>query len=377
MAEINIPLVDLKAQYRSIQGEIDAAIARVISNTSFIGGKEVRDFETAFAQFQGTKRCVGVASGTVAIYFALRALGIGAGDEVITTPHTFIATIEPLAQIGAIPVFVDIDPVTYNIDPTLIEAAITPRTKAIIAVHLYGQMAPMDAIMAIADKHGLAVIEDAAQAHGAEYQGKKAGQWGHIACFSFYPGKNLGAYGDAGAICTNDDALADWIAKMRDHGRTSKYAHDVLAYGERLDSIQAAILGAKLPHLAEWTRARREIARMYDNALADTQGLSTPVHQPDSQHVYHIYCVRVNGDRDAILSRLKAEGVEGGIHYPIPLHLQAALAHQGGKAGDFPHTEAAAAQILSLPIYPELSSDQFEQVVESLEKVLKEVAVAG
>ncbi len=236
-----IPLVDLKAQYATIQPEIDAAIARVIANTSFIGGVEVTNFEAAFAQFQQTKRSIGIASGTGALYLVLRALGIGAGDEVITSPHTFIATVEPIEQIGAKTVFVDIDPVNYNLDPALIEAAITPRTKAIMPVHLYGQLAPMEEIMEIARQHNLYVIEDAAQAHGAELHGVRAGNWGHAACFSFYPGKNLGAYGDAGAVCTNDEALATMIAKLKDHGRMSKYEHDELGYGERLDGLQAAI----------------------------------------------------------------------------------------------------------------------------------------
>lgn len=369
-----IPLVDLKAQYDSIKPDIDAAIARVIANTSFIGGREVSAFEEAFAAFQGTKRCVGLASGTAALWLSLKALGVGAGDEVITTPHTFIATVEPIEEVGAVPVFVDIDPVTYNLDPARIKAAITPRTKAIMPVHLYGQMAAMDAIMETARRHNLYVIEDAAQAHGAVYQGKRAGQWGHIACFSFYPGKNLGAYGDAGAICTNDDALADKIAKLRDHGRTSKYAHDEIGFGERLDSLQAAILGAKLPHLAEWTEARRRCAAYYTQALSGLGGITTPRELPDSQAVYHIYCIAVTGDRAAVLAELKNRNIEAGIHYPIPLHLQAALAHRGGREGDFPNTEHAARSIISLPIYPELKTEQLNRVVEELADVVAALA---
>lgn len=365
-----IPLVDLKAQYDSIKDEIDAAIARVIQNTSFIGGKEVSAFEEAFAAFQHTKRCVGVASGTAAIFLALKVLGIGEGDEVITTPHTFIATVEPVEALGAKPVFVDIDPVTFNIDPDKIEAAITPRTRAILPVHLYGQLAPMDRIMEIARRHNLVVVEDAAQAHGAEYKGKRAGNWGDIAVFSFYPGKNLGAYGDGGAICTNDDTLADKIAKLRDHGRTSKYAHDEIGYGERLDSLQAAILGAKLPHLQDWNDARRRVADYYTQTLRGLQGVRTPSEMPDARHIYHVYCITVNGNRDAILADLKARGIEAGIHYPIPLHLQAALAHHGGREGDFPNTEHAAKSILSLPIYPELTTEQMNRVVEELADVL-------
>jgi dTDP-4-amino-4,6-dideoxygalactose transaminase len=366
----NIPLVDLKAQYAAIQGEIDEAIARVLGNTSFIGGPEVRAFEEAFASYQGTRRAVGLASGTAAIFFALKVLGVGPGDEVITTPHTFIATVEPVVELGATPVFVDIDPQTYNIDPAQIEAAITPRTKVIMPVHLYGQLAPMDAIMAIARRHNLAVVEDAAQAHGAEYKGRRAGQWGDIAAFSFYPGKNLGAYGDGGAICTNDDALADRIAKLRDHGRTTKYEHDVIGYGERLDALQAAVLGVKLRHLDAWNAARRMHAAFYSAALADVPGVVTPSVMPESSPVYHIYCVRVPGDREPVREALNAQGIGAGIHYPVPLHLQPALAFMGGGPGDMPETEAAAGSIISLPIYPELTAEQAGRVVDALREIL-------
>jgi len=365
-----IPLVDLKAQYQAIKPDIDAAIARVIANTAFIGGKEVSNFEAAFAEFQRTKRCVGVASGTGALFLALKALGIGPGDEVITTTHTFIATVEPIETVGATPVLVDIDPISYNIDPNEVEAKITPRTKAIMPVHLYGQIANMDAIMDIARRHNLRVIEDAAQAHGAELHGMRAGAWGDIACFSFYPGKNLGAYGDGGAICTNDDVLADKVAKLRDHGRTSKYSHDEIGYGERLDGLQAAILGAKLRHLDGWNNARRQHARFYDEALADAPGISTPVAGADSRHIYHIYCIRVEGDRDAILKQLQARGVGAGIHYPIPMHLQPALSHLGQGQGDFPQAERAAESIISLPMYPELSGAQLEEIVVTLREVM-------
>jgi dTDP-4-amino-4,6-dideoxygalactose transaminase len=366
----SIPLVDLKAQYRSIKPEIDAAMARVIENTAFIGGKEVKDFETAFAAFQRTRRCVGVASGTGAIFLALKALGIGPGDEVITTTHTFIATAEPIEAVGAKIVLVDIDPVSFNIDPAKIEAAITPRTRAIIPVHLYGQIADMDAIMDIARRYDLRVIEDAAQAHGAERHGLRAGSWGDAACFSMYPGKNLGAYGDAGAVCTQDDALADKIARLRDHGRTSKYSHDEVGYGERLDGLQAAILGAKLPHLDDWNEARRRHARMYDQALAELEGVCWPQEVAGARHIYHIYCVTVAGDRDAILKSLNERGIGAGVHYPIPLHLQPALAHLGHKRGEFPHAERAADSIISLPIYPEMSSAHLEAVVGTLADVL-------
>lgn len=365
-----IPLVDLKANYLSIKPEIDAAIARVLDHTGFIGGPEVSAFEADFAAYQRTRRCVGIASGTGALFLALKALGVGPGDEVITTPHTFIATAEPIEDLGATTVLVDIDPVTFNLDPDRIEAAITPRTKVIMPVHLYGQIAPMDRIMAIAQRHGLKVIEDAAQAHGAEYQGQRAGAWGDAACFSFYPGKNLGAYGDGGALCTNDDALADTIAKLRDHGRTSKYAHDVIGYGERLDALQAAILRAKLPHLDDWNDARRRAAAFYDQALADVPSVCTPAQMPGARHSYHIYCLAVAGDRDAILSQLNARGIGAGIHYPIPLHLQGAMAHYGWKPGAFPLAERAAATIISLPIYPEITREQQEAVVAAIKAVV-------
>lgn len=365
-----IPLVDLKAQYESIKPEIDAAMARVIANTAFIGGKEVSDFEAAFAAFQGTKRCVGIASGTGAIFLALKALGVGEGDEVITTPHTFIATAEPIEAIGAKTVLVDIDPATYNLDPAKLEAAITPRTKVIMPVHLYGQITGMEAVMDIARRHHLKVIEDAAQAHGAAYQGKRAGQWGDIACFSFYPGKNLGAYGDGGAICTNDDALANRIAKLRDHGRTTKYAHDMIGYGERLDALQAAILGAKLPHLNDWNDARRSHAGFYNQTLRGLPGIQTPVEAADAHHIYHIYAIRVTGDRDAIVKELNQRGIGAGVHYPIPVHLQPAMAHRGWHEGDFPNAEAAANSVISLPMYPEMSIDQLNQVVEELSEII-------
>ena len=365
-----IPLVDLKAQYASIKDEIDAAMQRVVSNTAFIGGKEVSDFEAAFARFQQTKRAVGVASGTGAIFLALRALGVGPGDEVVTTPHTFIATVEPIETLGATTVLVDIDPDTYNIDPAKIEAAITPRTKVIMPVHLYGQLAPMDAIMEIARRHNLRVVEDAAQAHGAELNGKRAGAWGDAACFSFYPGKNLGAYGDGGAVCSNDDVLADKIAKLRDHGRTTKYEHDEIGYGERLDGLQAAILGAKLPHLNDWNAARRRHAAYYSEALAGVEGVATPHAMEGASHIYHIYCVRVAGDRDAILKELNGRGVGAGIHYPVPVHLQPAMARYGWTEADFPNATQAAKTIISLPIYPEMTTEQLSQVSEDLADII-------
>lgn len=361
-----IPLVDLKAQYQAIREDIDKAIAQVISATDFIGGSAIEHFEASFAAYQGTRYAVGCASGTAAIFLLLRALGIQPEDEIITTPHTFIATVEPIEEIGAKPVFVDIDPLTYNIDPAQIEAAITPRTKAIMPVHLYGQLAPMDVITEIARRHDLIVIEDAAQAHGARYQSKRAGQWGHAAAFSCYPGKNLGAYGDAGIICTDDPQLAEQLMKLRNHGRADKYSHDVIGYGERLDTLQAAILNAKLPYLDQWNSVRRQHAAYYSAHLADVPHLQTPTIMPDSEPVFHIYCIRVGANRDAILAALRARGIGAGIHYPIPLHLQPALAHRGYPVGTFPQAEAAAQTIISLPLYPEMTRDQLDEVIDAV-----------
>ncbi len=361
---MSIPLVDLKAQYQAIKPEIDAAMQRVVNNTSFILGKEVAEFEKHFAAFCRAEHCVGTDSGTAALHLALLILGVKPGDEVITTTHTFVATSEVISVIGARPVFVDIDPRTYNVDPDQIERAITPRTRAILPVHLYGQPAEMDAILAIARKHNLKVIEDSAQAHGAEYRGRRAGTMGDVACFSFYPGKNLGAYGDAGALVTNDADLAAHARMLRDHGRKDKYAHQLVGYGYRLDALQAAILGAKLTHLDAWNARRREMAARYDELLADT-GLATPYVPPHITPVFHIYCVRAQ-DREGLRKHLKACDIDTGIHYPIPLHLQPVYQHLGYKPGDFPIAEKAANEILSLPMYPELTDAQLRQIVDAV-----------
>ncbi len=370
---MNIPLVDLKAQYLSIKPEIDNAIQRVIDNTAFIMGKEVSQFEEAFAEFCGAKYAIGVSSGTGALFLALLAHGVGPGDEVITTPFTFFATGEAISNVGATPVFVDIDPVTYNIDPNLIEAAITPRTKAIMPVHLYGQPADMDPINAIAQKHGLVVIEDAAQAHGSRYNGQRAGVLGDSACFSFYPSKNLGCYGDGGAVVTNDPRVAQEVAKLRNHGRMTKYKHDELGYGHRLDGIQAAILGAKLPHLDDWNAGRRDRASRYNDLLANLP-VATPWNLPNTEPVYHCYTIRVKDgiDRDAVVQHLKDNGVGVGVHYPIPLHLQPAYEFLGLPEGSYPVTEQASRQVLSLPLYAELSDEQQDYVVEILRAALSQ-----
>jgi dTDP-4-amino-4,6-dideoxygalactose transaminase len=363
---VRIPLVDLKAQYASIKPEIDAAIQRVLDSTNFILGKEVEDFEQSFARYVGAKGGVGVASGTAALHLALLACGVGTGDEIITTAHTFFATAEAVSQTGARPVFVDIDPRTYNIDPNRGEDAITSRTKAILPVHLYGQPAQMQPLLDIAQRHNLWLIEDAAQAHGAEYQGQRCGGIGHLACFSFYPGKNLGAYGDAGMVTGNDDELLARVRRLRNHGRTRKYEHIELGWGQRLDALQAAILAAKLLHLEAWTEARRAHARRYTELLADCD-VVTPYEAPSVRHVYHLYVIRTPR-RDDLLAHLRAKGIGAGIHYPIPLHRQPAYLEDGYGHLRLPVAEQVAAHVLSLPMYAELLDDQIAYVAEEVKE---------
>jgi len=366
---MTIPLVDLKAQYLSIKDEMDAAIQRVVDSTSFIMGPDVRAFEEEFARFCGVQHAVGVDSGTAALHLAFLTCDIGPGDEVITTPHTFIATIGMLGRVGARPVFVDIDPWTYNIDPARIEAAITGRTRAIMPVHLYGQPAEMDPILEIADRHRLKVIEDAAQAHGAEYKGRQAGSMGHVAIFSFYPGKNLGAYGDAGAVVTDDGEIAEKVRLLRNHGRRDKYEHLLQGFNYRIDTLQAAILRAKLAHLKEWNEARRRHAATYRELLSGLD-LVLPYEPEHIRAVYHLFVVRLQ-ERDALREHLQARGISTGIHYPIPLHLQPAYRHLGYKEGDFPITEECARQVLSLPMYPELTQEQMEEVTRAIKEFME------
>lgn len=369
---MRIPLVDLKAQYAQIKLEVDAAIQRVLDHTGFILGEEVSNFEQAFAAYVGARGAVGVASGTAALRLALQACSIGPGDEVITTALTFIATAEAISQLGARPIFVDIDPRTYTIDPNQVEDLVSKRNgrrlKAIIPVHLYGQPADMGAIMDIAQRHGLWVIEDAAQAHGAEHNNKRCGTIGHLACFSFYPGKNLGAYGDAGMVTGNDEVLLAKVRSLRDHGRTGKYEHQEIGWGERLDALQAAVLRAKLPHLEAWTEVRRAHARRYTELLADCD-IVTPYEAPCVCHVYHLYVIRTPR-RDDLLARLGAKGISAGIHYPIPLHRQPTYLREGYGSVRLPITEQAAAEVLSLPMYPELTWDQIAYVAEATKEFL-------
>ncbi len=361
-----IPFVDLKAQYHGIKQEIDAAIGSVLESSQFILGREVAAFEEEFAAYCRAPYAIGVNSGTSALHLAMLAAGIGPGDEVVTTPFTFVATVAAIGYTGARAVFADIDPATFTINPGLIEAAITPRTKAIVPVHLYGHPAPMDPILEIARRHNLLVIEDAAQAHGAEYKGRRAGSMGHLACFSFYPGKNLGAYGEGGAVVTGNPEFTRTVRMLRDWGAEKKYQHVLKGYNYRLEGIQGAILRVKLRHLEAWTEARRAHAAAYTRLLAGS-GVCTPTEMPWARHVWHVYAVRCP-DRASLQARLDARGVQSGIHYPIPVHLLPAYADLNYKPGDFPAAEKAASEVLSLPIFPELTGAQISTVCSAIEE---------
>jgi dTDP-4-amino-4,6-dideoxygalactose transaminase len=359
-----IPYADLRRQYRAIKPEIDEAVLRVLDSTQFILGEEVAAFEREFAAYCGTADAIGVNSGTSALHLALLAADIGPGDEVITVPFTFVATAAAIVYTGATPVFVDIDPETFTMAPAAIEQVITPRTKAILPVHLYGHAADMDPILDIARRRGLVVIEDAAQAHGAAYKGRPCGSMGAMAAFSFYPGKNLGAYGEGGAVVTSDPALAKKIRVMRSWGEERRYEHSVKGFNYRMDGIQGAILRVKLRHLEAWTGARRARAAEYARAFAGS-GIATPVERPDCRHVYHVYAVRLS-QRDSARAALQAAGIQTGVHYPIPIHLQPAHADLGYGRGDFPVSEQAASQVLSLPMFPEMTIEQVEQVAAAV-----------
>ncbi len=362
-----IPFVDLKAQYYSIQPAIDSAISAVISETAFVRGKYVAAFEGEFAEAAGAKHCISCANGTDALFITMKMLGIGAGDEVITTANSWIATSETISLTGATPVFVDLEDEYFCLDPEAIEKKITSRTKAILPVHLLGLPAQMDRIMEIADAHGLMVVEDCAQAHLAAFQGRKVGLFGKAGTFSFYPGKNLGAYGDAGAIITDNDDFAAKCRMFANHGadRTNKHDHQMEGTCSRMDGLQAAILSAKLPHLEDWTAARRAAASRYDELLKDLAVVKTPRSRPGAEHVYHVYCVRVP-QRDALAEYLKGKGIDTTRHYPTPLPLLTAYKYLGHVAEDFPVATRHAEEILSLPIYPEITSGQQEEIVSSI-----------
>jgi len=361
---MTIPFVDLKSQYENIRDEIDPAIGEVVSSGWFVGGPRVKAFEEQFASFCQAEHAIGVSSGTAALHVALAAAGIGSGDEVITVPNTFIATTEAITLAGARPVFVDIDAESCNIDPGRIKEAITDRTRAIMPVHLYGQPCDMDPILEIARKHDLMVIEDACQAHGAEYKGKKVGALGHIGCFSFYPGKNLGAYGDGGMVVTNDADLAETVRMLSNHGQKDKNRHPREGFNYRLDAIQAAVLDVKLRHLEQWNARRRDHARLYTELLADMD-VKTPVEKDFAKHVFHLYIIRLNR-RDELAEHLSSRGVSVGFHYPLALHHQEAYTRLGYGPGSFPMAEACAEQVLSLPMFPELTEAQIRYVAEAI-----------
>jgi len=365
---MKVPLLDLKAEYEALRDEILAAVDRVGRSSAFILGEEVEAFEREFAAYCGARFCVGLNSGTSALHLGLLALGVQPGDEVITTPNTFIATVEAILYCGARPVFVDIDPSTANIDPRLIERAITRRTRLILPVHLYGRPADMDAIHDIALRHGLRILEDAAQAHGAKYRGRRVGSLGNTAIFSFYPTKNLGANGEGGAIVTDDEPVAHYARIARAHGVTARYRHEMIGYNYRMEGLQGAILRIKLRQLEEWTRKRREMAVDY-RRLLEGAALVLPADDPRDECVYHQFAVYVS-KRNCVIERLAAHEIESTVHYPTPLHLQPACSSLGYPAGTFPHSERACERVLSLPLHPWLSSEQVEHVAQSVREIL-------
>lgn len=367
---MKVPLMKLNVQYESLKDDIDKVMVSIAQGSKFILGKEVEDFERDIGKYCGVEYAIGVASGTDALILTLASLGIGRGDEVITTPFTFVATAEAISRLGARPVFVDIDPLTYNINPAKIEEAITPNTKAIIPVDLYGNPCDMNAILEIAKEHKLKVIEDAAQAIGATYDGRKIGSLGDSGCISFYPGKNLGAFGDGGMIVTNDRDIAEKARILRVHGSGSRYHHSVIGFNSRLDNLQAAILSIKLPKLDEWTERRREIAERYNRALKDV--VLIPKEQDKGKHVYHLYVIRIGREkRDIVLNSLNENGIESRVYYPLPLHLQECYKELGYKEGSFPEAEGAARETLALPLFSELRKEEQNYVIERLKKCLK------
>jgi dTDP-4-amino-4,6-dideoxygalactose transaminase len=361
-----IPLIDLKKQYESIKGEVNNAIRDVVESGQFILGERVATFESDFAAYCQTKFALGMNSGTSALHLALLAAGVGPGDEVITVSFTFVASVAAICYTGAKPVLVDIDPLTCTIDPAKIEAAITPRTKVIMPVHLYGNCADMDPILEVARRHSLIVIEDAAQAHGAEYKGQRAGSMGAIACFSFYPGKNLGAYGEGGAVVTNDEQYVEPLKQRRDQGQSEKYYHTMIGYNYRMEAIQGAVLGVKLKHLDEWNDLRRKVAGVYYRELANSE-LRLLEERPDTVSVYHVFPL-FSEQRDELRTHLLEAGISTGLHYPIPVHLQPAFRHLGYDDGDLPETERACKEVLSLPMYPELTNEDVMNIVHSVKR---------
>jgi dTDP-4-amino-4,6-dideoxygalactose transaminase len=370
---MHVPFLNLRAAHDALRSEINAAIQEVIDSSAFAGGTFVTRFEREFAAWCGAKHAIGLGHGTEALWAALLARGVGPGDEVITVPSTFMATAEAISFCGATPVFVDIDEETYTMNPALLERAITPKTRAIVPVHLFGQMADMDPILETAGRHGVFVLEDACQAHGAEYKGRRAGTMGLAGAFSFYPGKNLGAMGEAGAVVTNDAGVKDFVETFRDHGQRKKYHHAVVGWNARMDGIQGAVLSVKLKHLEKGNAARHRHAALYHSLLAGEEKLRLPREAKDRRHVYHLYAVRAPC-RDATIEALAKRGVHCGIHYPIPVHLQTAYRHLGLAKGSFPVAERCAEEFISLPMFPELTPDQIETVARELKVALRAIA---
>jgi dTDP-4-amino-4,6-dideoxygalactose transaminase len=376
---MQVPFLDLKAQYRSIRDQVNLEIQDVLNNTAYICGRKVKAFEDDFSKEHRSKHCLGLSSGTDALHLAFWSLGIGISsdvergklreemDEVIVPVNTYIATVETITMVGAKPVFVDHEEESFNIDPQKIEEKITSKTRAIVPVHLYGQPADMDPIIAIAKKHGLFLVEDCSQAHIAEYKGKRVGAFGNVGTFSFYPGKNLGAYGEAGAVITNDDVLFEKMLHYRQHGAVVKYVHEIEGHNYRMEEIQGAVLGVKLKHLEKWTEGRRRVASRYRELLKEVPEVRTSREMPYAKHVYHLYEIRVS-KRDDLARFLKENGIDTGLHYPIPLHLQAAYKYRGYKEGDFPVAERSCKEILSLPIFPEMTDEQIRYVVDTIKK---------
>ncbi|MCW8812123.1 MAG: DegT/DnrJ/EryC1/StrS family aminotransferase [Chlorobium sp.] len=376
---MEVPFLDLKVQYKSIKNEIDSAIQKVLDNTAFILGPSVAEFEKEFARIHNVKYCIGTSSGTDGNHLALWSLGIGPGDEVIIPANTFIATAWGATLCGATPVLVDCHPESYNLDPDKVLKAINQKSKVIVAVHLYGQPADMGALRNISDEHRIHLVEDAAQAHLAEYKGKKVGGLSEVTSFSFYPGKNLGAYGEAGAVVTNDDKIANKIKKLREHGQSKKYYHETYGHNYRMEGIQGAVLGVKLKYIDKWTNERRRVAQKYREVLGNLERITLPKELSGNKHVYHLYVIRINTNnqqknqklRDNLQSYLQENKISTGLHYPVPLHLQDCFNHLGYKIGDFPETEKLAESCLSLPMFPELSENQIEFVAEKIKSFFK------
>jgi dTDP-4-amino-4,6-dideoxygalactose transaminase len=363
--------MDLKAQYTTLKEEMAQAVREVLDSTTYVLGPKVAAFEEAFATYLGVKHCIGLNSGTSALHLALLGAGVGPGDEVITVPMTFIATSWGVSYTGATPVYVDVDPVTYTMNPAQVEKRITRRTRAILPVHLYGQPADLEPLLDIGRRYGIPVIEDAAQSHGAEYRGQKAGTLGQSGCFSFYPGKNLGAYGEAGAVVTNDDRIAARMRALRDHAQTQRYHHNEIGFNYRMDAVQGAVLGVKLAYLERWTKARRALAARYREVLADLP-IQLPTEAPGRRHVWHLFVI-LHRERERIQQELQKRGIHTGLHYPIPLHLQKAYQHLGHRQGDFPVAERIGRECLTLPLFPEMTNAQQDCVANQLGECLREV----